>query len=97
MSPVKAFPSNAFGMCDSSGNVWQWTADWWSPTYYKQIFSKDGAQDPKGPSEGDIDTNHEELASGIRGLDQTLESLFPQEKEKVWSRFGHETGFQVLK
>jgi sulfatase modifying factor 1 len=53
MSPVKAFPPNAFGMYDPSGNVWQWTADWWSADYFSKISAREGIQDPKGPKSGD--------------------------------------------
>jgi sulfatase modifying factor 1 len=50
VSPVRAFPPNAFGIYDPVGNVWQWTADW----YAADTYAREGqdALDPRGPERG---------------------------------------------
>jgi formylglycine-generating enzyme required for sulfatase activity len=35
-APVKSFPPNNYGLYEISGNVWEWTSDWYNVNYYAQ-------------------------------------------------------------
>ena len=59
-APVDAYEPNGYGLYNVSGNVWEWTADWFSPTFHVEAGSMNGARDnPQGPPSG--------VAKTIRG------------------------------
>jgi len=68
--PVGSFPDGASwcGALDLAGNVYEWCADWFSPTYYAQS----PAHDPPGPEQGETRVSRggswdSVLAIGCRG------------------------------
>ncbi len=46
--PVDAFPPNGYGLHNVTGNVWEWTADWFDAEYR----ARDRRTDPAGPPTG---------------------------------------------
>jgi sulfatase modifying factor 1 len=46
--PVDEFAPNGHGLHNATGNVWEWTSDWFHPTFR----ARERARDPQGPSNG---------------------------------------------
>jgi len=65
-SPVGAFPPNAFGLYDISGNVWQWTADC---THYSFTGAPD---DGSAWTTDDNDACHNRILRGGSWLDPAI-------------------------
>jgi formylglycine-generating enzyme required for sulfatase activity len=47
--PVDEFPANGYGLRNTSGNVWEWCADWFDATYHRGAAER---EDPTGPPAG---------------------------------------------
>ncbi len=49
-SPVKSFPPNEYGLYDMIGNAWEWTSDWYDPSYYTTLAQNAVTVNPQGPA-----------------------------------------------
>ena len=47
-APVDVYKPNGFGLYNTSGNVWEWCADWFSPSHHL----RSDRHNPQGPATG---------------------------------------------
>ena len=47
---VKSYPPNGYGLYDMTGNVWQWTADFYRADRFRQLAGAGVVENPPGPA-----------------------------------------------
>ncbi|MQP25652.1 SUMF1/EgtB/PvdO family nonheme iron enzyme [Flavobacterium sp. LMO8] len=68
LSPVKSFQPNSLGLFEMSGNVWEYTSDWYNTDYYQELFNTGiTTKNPNGASTSKNPNNPYQAEKIIKG------------------------------
>lgn len=68
LAAVKSFPPNSLGIYDLSGNVWEFTQDWYNTNYYQELYATGKTSfNPQGASDAFNPNNPYEKERVIKG------------------------------
>lgn len=86
--PVGTYPPNGYGLYDIVGNVWEWVADWYSPSAYQH----QDARDPAGPPGGSM-----RLVRGGSWVNSDVEMLRCAYRHRVPpDTYAYSIGFRIV-
>jgi formylglycine-generating enzyme required for sulfatase activity len=90
--PVATKAPNGLGLYDMSGNVWEMTSDFWSPTYY----ASSPRENPTGPVAGDDHVVRGGCRTGGVANQRTTRRTFVNDRTKGAGKGGN-IGFRLVR